>query len=241
MGSDSAIQEPVIRVERNKKVKTQYIAPLSLWLVVRKRFTSTGHFIEPARVSDAEAQGPVIFTSHILAAVYAYMRNKYHGTDDTNNWRVIPLQEFDLLEHARGCDGTLWCMMAFGAVFEDSNSMIVKTGAPRMRYVPLKFTPPTDPDEITFSFNQWVFDFIRDEFKSIGLRDYEQRLEAVDEMDDATLALTFKYAIERVNVCREPTEREESLWGVYDPDGGMWVCGDEVVCTHAGHAGHHIH
>jgi hypothetical protein len=222
-------------------VKTQYIAPVSLWLVVRKRFTSTGLFVEPAWVGDGTQNGPAIFTSHILAVVYAHMRNKYHGNDDSNNWQVMPLQEFDLLAHVRECDGTLWCMMTFGAVLEDENSLIVKTGAPRIRYVPLKFAPPTGAEEITLSFNQWVFDFIRDEFRSIGLPDYEKQLEVVDEMDDATLALTCKYAIERINVCRNPSEREENLWGVYSPDAGMWVCGEETISVHAEHPGHQLH
>jgi hypothetical protein len=219
------------------KIKTQYISPISLWLVVRKRFLDTGLFIEPAWVGDSEAQGPVIFTSRILAAVYVHMRNKYHGQDDSNNWRVMPLQAFDLMGHARecGCDSTLWCMMAFGVVFEDANSMVVSLGAPRIRYVPHKFTLSTGNDKVTFSFNQWIFDFIRDEFKSIGLPRYEQQLEALDEMDDVTF--------ERVNICREPTEQEEGegIWGVYDPDAGVWVSGEEVISTHGEHPGHVIH
>lgn len=46
-------------------------------------------------------------------------------------------------------------MMAFAITFEDEDSMIVSTGAPRLRHV-----------------NQWAFDFLREEFESIGLRDY---------------------------------------------------------------------
>jgi len=221
----------------NMKIKTEYISPMSLWLVVRKRFLSTGLFIEPAWIGHSEATGPVIFTSRILAAVYAHMRNKYHGNDDSDNWRVMPLQEFDLLDHIRQCDDTLWCMMAF----EDASSMVVQLGAPRIRYVPLKLTLTTDSDEITFSFNQWVFDFIRDEFKSIGLPGYEQRLEVMDEMDAATFALTLKYAVERVNVCREPVEPEKNIWGVYDSDAGMWISSKKLICPHFVHQESIIH
>ncbi|VVD31773.1 hypothetical protein [Paraburkholderia dioscoreae] len=222
-------------------IKTQYIAPVSLWLVVRKRFTGTGLFIEPAWVGDGTQNGPVIFTSHILAAVYAHMRNKYHSNDDSDNWRVMSLQAFDLLEHVRDCGGKLWCMMAFAAVLEDASSLIVKTGAPRIRYVPLGFESPKDTEIVTFSFDQWVFDYMRDEFRSIGLPDYEMQLEVVDEMDDATLALTLKYATERINVCREPSERKASLWGVYDPDAGVWVSAEETDRKPAKHTAHQLH
>ena len=58
-------------------IKTQYIAPHSLWLVVRERVTGTGLFVEPAWVGDRTQNGLVIFTSHILAVVYAHIRNKY--------------------------------------------------------------------------------------------------------------------------------------------------------------------
>ncbi|MBN3762365.1 hypothetical protein [Burkholderia sp. Ac-20365] len=223
------------------KVKTQYIAPVSLWLVIRKRFSSTGLFIEPAWIGDGTQNGPLLFTSHILAAVYAHMRNKYHGNDDSDNWRVMSLQEFDLLGHVQGCGGKLWCMMAFAAVLEDTNSLIVKTGAPRIRYVPLEFTPSKGAAAITISFPQWVFDFIRDEFRSIGLPDYFAQLEVVDEMGDATLALTCKHAVECINVCRVPSEHEQSLWGVYDPDGGVWVSRGESVLAQGENPRHLLH
>lgn len=95
-------------------VKTQYIAPMSLWLVVRKRFLDTGLFIEPAWVGSGEKWGPVVFVSRVLAESYANLRNKYHGPDDSDTWKVVALQDFDLLDHARGVDGPLYCMMAFG-------------------------------------------------------------------------------------------------------------------------------
>lgn len=205
---------------------------MSLWLVVRKRFTSTGLFVEPAWIGNGKEDGPLIFASRILAGFYAYIRNKYHQKDDSNNWRVIPLQQFDLLQHVRDCDGELWCMMGFGVTLEEPGSVIVATGAPRTRYTPFHFAPPTDRDDVTFLFNQWVFDFIRDEFKSIGLPKYEEQLEAIDEMDDETFEATLKQAISRVNICREPTERDRVLWGAYSPLHEAWISGEEVPCTH---------
>ena len=224
------------------KVKTQYIAPVSLWLVVRKRFSSAGLFIEPAWIGNGKQNGPLIFTSRLLAAFYAHTRNKYHQKDDSNNWRVLSLQEFDLMQHVRDCDGELWCMMGFGVTLEEPGSIIVATGVPRTRYTPLRFAPSTDNDEVTFLFNQWVFDFIRDEYKSIGLPKYEAELEAMDELSDEDFAATLKRAIERAGVCREPSERDEVLWGVYSPIHGAWISGEELPCTHPyGHAARMMH
>lgn len=122
-------------------VKTQYIALVPLWVVVRRRMLESGLFIEPAWVGGSES-GPAIFVSRVLAEAHAYLRNKYHGPDDSNNWKVIGLHEFDLLEHAHGIDGPLYCQMAFGFSNEDMKSLICIT-APMIRYVPLPFTVAT--------------------------------------------------------------------------------------------------
>jgi hypothetical protein len=136
-------------------MKTQYIAPVSLWVVIRKRFLETGLFIEPAWVGSPKENmaGPAIFASRVLAEAYAYLRNTYHGKDDSNSWRAIPLQEFDLSQHAHGINGPLYCMMAFGFSMEDSDSVICIT-APRIRYVPLPFRISKDAEGVTFSFDQ---------------------------------------------------------------------------------------
>ena len=210
------------------QTRTQYIADLSLWLVVRKRFTETGRFIEPAWVGDGVENGPVLFTSRMLAAVYAYMRNKYHGEDDSASWQVMPLQAFDLLEHARTCcDGTIHCMMAFGLPMEDAGSIIVKTGAPRLRYRPHPFTPPADAEALTFSFHRRFFEWLRGEFRAIGFRDYEADFERVDEMDEAAFNAALKTAIARVNVCREPTDGRSALWGAFCATREIWISGTE--------------
>ncbi|RKP46000.1 hypothetical protein D7S89_18670 [Trinickia fusca] len=60
-------------------VKKQYIAPMSLWLGVRKRFLDTELFIEPVWVGSGDTCRPVVFVARVLAESYAYLRNKYHG------------------------------------------------------------------------------------------------------------------------------------------------------------------
>lgn len=206
--------------------KTEYIAQLSLWVVVRKRFLDTGLFVEPAWVGNAqERSGPVIFVSRLLAELYAHLRNTYHGRDDSNNWRAIALSEFDLLEHAHGVDGPLHCMMAFGFSMEDADNVVCIT-APRIRYVPLTFNVSADAAAITFSFNQWVFDFARDEWASIGLLNYESELERVDELDDISFRRIFQTAVARLGVCRNPSNGQ-GIWGTFSVQRDMWLTGDE--------------
>lgn len=208
------------------KTKTQYIAPVSLWLVARRRMLETGLFIEPAWVGDGTQNGPAIFVSRILAESYAHLRNKYHGDDDSNNWKVIGLHEFDLLEHAHGIDGPLYCQMTFGFSNEDAERLICIT-APRIRYVPLPFRISKDAEGVTFSFNQWAFDFMREQWTGLGLPEFEQELEATDEMDDASFDKLLKTAIARLDVCREPSGKD-GPWSVFSIKRDEWVAGFEA-------------
>lgn len=209
------------------KIKTQYISPVSLWVVVRRRVLPSGLFIEPAWSGAPEdgMSGPVIFVSRLLAHAYAYLRNQHHGADDSNNWKAIPLQDFDLLEHAHSIDGPLNCMMAFGFSMETSTA-VVFLGAPRIRLVPLPFNVPKDVEGVTFSFNQWVFDFMCGEWKALGLPNHEQELEATDELDDTTFDRLLQTAIALLEVCREPSG-EIGPWAVFSTRQETWVAGHE--------------
>ncbi|WP_147426658.1 hypothetical protein [Trinickia fusca] len=207
-------------------MKTQYIAPMSLWLVVRKRFLGTGLFIEPAWVGSGEKCGPVVFVSRVLAESYAYLRNKYHGPDDSDTWKVVALQDFDLLDHARGVDGPLYCMMAFGFSMEDADSVIC-INAPRLRYVPLPFDVPDGAHGITFAFGQWVFDFMRGEWARLGLPEFDRELEATDELDALSITEPVQTAIGRLNVCQEPSHKP-GLWAVFSTRQQMWVSACEA-------------
>lgn len=209
------------------KIKTQYIAPVSLWVVVRRRVLPSGLFIEPAWSGSPEdgMSGPVIFVSRLLAHAYAYLRNQHHDVDDSNNWKAIPLQDFDLLEHAHGVDGPLNCMMAFGFSMETPIA-VVFLGAPRIRLVPLPFNVPKDAEGVTFSFNQRVFDFMHGEWKALGLPDYEQELEATDELDDTTFERLLQIAMAQLDVCREPSG-ETGPWAVFSTRQETWVAGHE--------------
>ncbi|KAB0640674.1 hypothetical protein F7R25_04035 [Burkholderia stagnalis] len=208
---------------------TEYISPLSLWLVVRKRFYKSGVFVEPAWTGSHEPkiQGPVLFVSRVHAEVYAHMRNKYHSKDDSANWKIISLSDFDLLEHAHGIDGKLYCQLAFGFSMADENSMLVATGAPRVRYVPLPFDIPKKEKKITFSFNQWAFDFMNEEWASIGSSEFDKSLALVDDMSEAEASRVAKEAIAKINVGR--TETGKDLWGAYDSVKESWIVGSETL------------
>jgi hypothetical protein len=207
--------------------KTEYIALVSLWLVVRKKFQQKGLFIEPAWAGDAELSGPAIFVSRILAEVYAHLRNKYYDKDDSNNWKVIPLHDFNLLEHAHGIDGPMNCMMTFGFAMEDAESVIC-IHCPRLRMVPLPFTIRREIEALTFSFNQCAFDFMQEEWASIGLPEFEKELESTDEMDAATFDPWLQVAMASLKVCRAPVVGSEGPWAVFSMQRGMWMAGDEM-------------
>lgn len=210
-------------------MKTQYVAPMSLWLVVRKRFLDTGLFIEPAWVGSGDKCGPVVFVSRVLAESYAYLRNKYHGPDDSDTWKVVALQDFDLLDHARGIDGPLYCMMAFGFSMEDADSVIC-INAPRLRYVPVPFDVPDGAQGITFAFGQWVFDFMRGEWATLGLPEFDKELEVADELDALSISRQVQTAIARLKVGREPSGKP-GLWAVFSTRQEMWVTACEGHAT----------
>jgi hypothetical protein len=220
-------EQTVGNLTTSKQTKTEYIAPFPLWLVVRKRFLGNGSiFIEPAWVGCSDHKGPIIFASRMHAEIYAKMRNTYHADDDSNNWKCIPLHEFDLLEHARVLDGKVNCMMAFGFSMNDEQSLIVASGAPRLRLVPLPFTVPADTDQITFSFNEWVFEFMREEWAAIGATDFEAELETVDDMDATTFRHAAQIAIASANVTCD--SKDSSEWGVYCAASERWLSGDDT-------------
>lgn len=208
--------------------KTEYIAPFSLWLVVRKRFSARGLFVEPAWVGADGESGPAMFVSRILAEVYAHLRNKHYGGDDSDNWKVIPLHDFDLLEYARGIDGPLYCMLAFGFAMEDAKTVIC-INCPCLRMITSPYNLPEDAKATTFLFNQAMFDFMREEWASIGLPHFEKELEATDELDASSFDRWLQTAIASLKVCRSPAADNDGPWAVFSVQRGMWVADRAVL------------
>lgn len=206
------------------KNKTEYIAPFSLWLVVRKEFQPDGLFIEPAWVGSDTESGPAIFVSRVLAEVYAHLRNKNFGKDDSGSWKVIPLQEFDLVEHAHDIDGILHCMLTFGFAMEDAETVIC-IDCPCLRTVSLSYNVCRGAQAVTFSFNQSMFDFMEEEWASIGLPHFERELEYTDELDAASFDRLRQTAIASLKVCRTAESDGDGLWAVFSVHREKWVAG----------------
>lgn len=211
-------------------MSTDYISPLSLWVVVRRHYCRDGtRFVEPAWVGSGEHTGPAVFVSRLHAHIYAALRNRYHTRDDTNNWQCIPLSAFDLRGHVRDLGGELNCEMTFGFATDAAGALILVSGAPRLRFVELSFGIDAAFDDVTFNFNQWVFDFMRAEWTSIGAPAFEASLDCVESMDDITFARTLDAALASATLCHVEPYRE--YWTAYDASTASWI--DATVCMHA--------
>ncbi|KAB0648490.1 hypothetical protein [Burkholderia diffusa] len=155
--------------------------------------------------------------------MYAYLRNEYHSDEDGAHWKAIRLQDFDLLDHANGIDSPLYCMMAYGFAMETPTDVIC-VHAPRIRYVLLPFNIPENTGRVTFSFNQWAFDFMRDEWQALGLQGYERELEAADELNETGFDRLLQTAVARLGVCRAPTDKV-GPWAVFSTQSDTWISG----------------
>ncbi|KUY85587.1 hypothetical protein WS46_00290 [Burkholderia sp. RF4-BP95] len=60
---------------------------------------------------------------------------------------------------------------------------------------------------------------MRDEWKALGLRHYEDELERVDELGEAGFDRLYQTAIARLGVCREPSEHD-GPWAVFSMQEG---------------------
>jgi hypothetical protein len=204
---------------------TDYIAPLALWLVVRRHFRGDGsRWVEPAWVGNGVHSGPAVFVSRLHAHLYAALRNLYHEDDDTDNWQCIPLQSFDLLGRVRESNGVLNCEMTFGFACDARGALIIANGAPRLHYVELTVDLAgclKEPDQPVFNFSQWAFDFMREQWEEIGARRYEASIERVEVMDDATFARTLDTALRAAALTRNEDGRER--WTVYEAGVRRWI------------------
>lgn len=69
------------------------------------------------------------------------------------------------------------------------------------------FSVSGETEGITFSFNQWAFDFIRTEWTDLGLPDFEKELDSTDELDDVSFERLLKTAIARLRYAMRHQER----------------------------------
>lgn len=211
---------------------TDYLAPFSLWLCVRRHYCSDGSlFVEPAWTGTGAHTGPLIFVSRLHAHVYTALRNCYHSHDDSNNWQCVPLHAFGLREHIREQGGRLNCELAFGFVTDESGALVIADGEPRVRFVELSFDVGDEIGDSTFSFNQWAFEYMHIEWLGIGVSSLHMTFDRIDAMSDAAFARVLNGALSKATLTRDASNVEH--WTVYDPNAGNWISAPVCAPLHA--------
>jgi len=211
---------------KTEQHKTDYLAPVSLGVVVRDH---PGNAIEAAvtgcgshdHASEHDCgSGPVLFASRIPAEVYAYFRSKHETNDGTSDWHVIPLLDYDLRELIRVKGGSVRCMIAFGMTMSKDGALLGKDGTPTVLYTVRAFAiEEEEVGKVVFSFEK-PFEPILEEWAAMGLHSFEDTLRELDAYSASASADVFKQAIAQSRV--EDTDLESIAWGVYCPVRARW-------------------
>ena len=101
------------------------------------------------------------------------------------------------------------------------NSLLVADGAPRVRFLELSFEVDDDIDDPLFGFNQWAFEFMREEWSGIGASSLQATFDWIDESADGALAHLVDTALSRATLTRHGSDSEH--WSVYEPCAGRWI------------------
>jgi hypothetical protein len=211
---------------REKTHKTDYLAPVSLWLVIRDH---PGNVIEAAATGCGShdhgqgvdcGSGPILFTSRIHAEVYAHVRNTYHLEGDTDGWRVVSLLDYNLREHVRVRGGTLRCMIAFGFSTNESGALLVKFGSLSVLNTMETFSIDNEETgKIVFSFVK-PLEPVLAEWAAMGLHAFNDELRELDSRDEAGIAQAVTHAIAQTGI--EHAGFASRSWGVYCPVRARW-------------------
>jgi len=215
-----------------KAFKMDYIAPVSLWLVVCEYDLPEGHVVEAASVGcnfhDSRLEhhcesGPILFTSRIHAGVYAHVANSQGAQNNMHtkgDWRVIPLLDFNLRELVRVKGGTVRCMLSFAMTMSESGALIVANGAPRVLCAVHSFSIADNvTDNIVFSFEK-PLKTVLNEWAAMGLSAFEDELGEFDGRDPAAIAQAVERAITQAPITAPGFD--SGACGVYSPVRGRW-------------------
>lgn len=205
---------------------TDYLAPFSLWLCVRHHDRDDGKpLVELAWPDHDPESGPLMFVSRLHAHLYAALRNREYGGGGSDSrageWQCMPLQSFGLREYIRTMGGSINCELTYGFMADETGALVVADGAPRARYLELSFDVGDEIDDPMFGFNQWAFEFMREEWASIGAPTLLGTFDRIDAMGDAALAELLDTALSQTTLTRYAPEVEH--WAVYDPRAGCWI------------------
>ena len=72
----------------------------------------------------------------------------------------------------------------------------MRAGLPRPRLIPFAFELPSETQPpVTFHFNAWVFDFMREQWARVGAQDHAAQVESMNTATGAELMATAKRAL----------------------------------------------
>ena len=139
-------------------------------------------------------------------------------------WRRLQLSQIDLAQMLQDMGGEMYCQMVFGFAATPHGALALRDGYLRPMFVPLHFElNKQEGNSITFSFNKWVFDFMRDQWRIIGATDYPEQLERLSEGEDHAIC-QLADAAWRCAVTTMVKQGSDD-WGVYMPGANVWKYG----------------
>jgi hypothetical protein len=125
--------------------------------------------------------------------------------------------------------------MIFGFSAALPASLATRAGSPRTRLVPMSFDVSiTPPSTATFSFDGWVFDYIRAQWAAVGANQHAARIESINRESDDYLVNTANSALKSIACVDAPGWPQ--AWCVYSPDDATWLFGPNQVPRQA-----HLH
>jgi hypothetical protein len=138
-----------------------------------------------------DERGLAIFVSALDAEIY----RRFAVANGSSGWRRLPLSRFDLLDHVKARDGHLSCQVVLGSGASTSHELETRNGLPR----PIRVSVPIEvelgtPPPITFQFNPWIFEFIREQWALVGPEGYADQVESMNVANDAQLVAAAESA-----------------------------------------------
>jgi hypothetical protein len=207
-------------------IMTKYISDFELTTLVRPspQAGEDGRW-EPLWMKGRDDSGLAIFVSALDAEIY---RQAEIAAGGDREWRRVPLAHVDLLDQVAVQGGMLVCQMIFGFSAASPGNLATRGGSPRTRLVPMAFDVAINPaSSATFSFDGWVFDYIREQWAIVGAKQHADRIESINRESDAYLVNTADNALNCIT--RVDAPGQPRAWCVYSPDAGGWLFGPDQV------------
>lgn len=201
---------------------TDYYADFELTTLVRRaEFASGKEWCEPLWFKSGCESGLAVFVSALDAEIYRLAAAKQGHI----GWERLPLSNFDLLAHIKEMGGSLSCRIVFGFGASLSRELSAGTsGAPRPLLVPALFeVGPAADRPISFQFEAWIFEFMRQQWSLIGPEDYPAQVEAMNTSCDSELSQAAAQAINSI-VLHEATDTDHD-WCLFSPSTASWHFG----------------